>query len=784
MMYKSVVLNLGRGSLEDGFSSVTALIEFDSQRIQVTGSLSPAPKLKELYDRFSLLYNLIYQTRFCSSRSHRSISIDKEGITNVSDADFSDICEELQNCLNDWLNDDNFRLIQHQLRNQLSPSDEIRLIIQTEDCYASQIPWYIWQFFQDYSRAEVSLSNLDFRPPENPREASTKVRILAILGDAEGIDVEADRRLLENLPHADTTFLVRPTRQELNEQLWSMQGWDIFFFAGHSSTEYGQGNLYLNPDEYITITQLRNALQNAIAQGLQLAIFNSCEGLGLARHLSDLNIPQTIVMREPVPDPVAQEFLKYFLTGFSGGKSFYLAVREAREKLQGIEREFPGASWLPVVFQNPATATPTWQQLWKNNSDRKLRIKITKVIWGSLIATTLIFGLRWFGHLQNIELPAFDYFTRLMPEATADDRLLIIGADETDISSHYDYPLPDETLAQIIQKLEQYRPAAIGIDIFRHSPIPPESTSFTTLLEQNPHIITVCAGHNEDDSIASPVGNSPEQSAFADLYKDFDLTNSKDYTTRRYLLSRSPNPISEESRCTTPYSLAFQLAYNYFQNEKIPVTTVGENWQIGSTAIERLQDRSGGYQKLDSRGNQLLIRYRNTPHIAQQVTVRELLSDDGIDPALVKDRIVLIGVTATTVLDPHDTPSGKMRGLYVHAHVVSQLLDVAEGEKTPLFWWLPLWGDFGWIWFWSCTGGIVVWVWHTPLKRGVAMSGSAIALYGLCWFVFTSYYGWLPLVPAMLGLSITGSGVVVYSSSRQKESNLKNNSDRILLWIG
>lgn len=68
-------------------------------------------------------------------------------------------------------------------------------------------------------------------------------------------------------------------------------------------------------------------------------------------------------MREPVPDAIAQEFLKHFLTAFASGKSFYLSVREAREKLQSLEQYFPCASWLPVICQNPAEIPPTWESL-------------------------------------------------------------------------------------------------------------------------------------------------------------------------------------------------------------------------------------------------------------------------------------------------------------------------------------------------------------------------------------------------------------------------------------
>ncbi len=94
-----------------------------------------------------------------------------------------------------------------------------------------------------------------------------------------------------------------------------------------------------------------------VKKGLKLAIFNSCDGLGLARKLVDLRIPYAIVMREPVPDIVAQKFLQYFLTAFAGGESFYSSVRLARKRLQEeLEDKYPCASWLPVIFQNPVAA--------------------------------------------------------------------------------------------------------------------------------------------------------------------------------------------------------------------------------------------------------------------------------------------------------------------------------------------------------------------------------------------------------------------------------------------
>jgi hypothetical protein len=170
------------------------------------------------------------------------------------------------------------------------------------------------------------------------------------LGSSEDIDVERDRTYLAQFDRqAEVSVLTEPSLEMLTSALW--QGCNVFFFAGHSSSQK-QGELQLNAYQSLTLEQLKHALRDAIAHGLKLAIFNSCDGLGLARSLADLNIPQVIVMREPVPDRVAQDFLKHFLAAFAQGHSLYLSVRVAREKLQGLEADYPCASWLRGLSSN------------------------------------------------------------------------------------------------------------------------------------------------------------------------------------------------------------------------------------------------------------------------------------------------------------------------------------------------------------------------------------------------------------------------------------------------
>nr|CAD5927560.1 hypothetical protein NO713_01074 [Planktothrix pseudagardhii] len=370
-MGKLVVIKIGSGSFEQGFP-VTLYIGEDgaSFHTSLDGNLPPNPEIDFLYTTWQSEYrNFLNQPK--AERPSLGKKPTTQQRTSYSVADVNEKAEDLINNLNQWLNSDTFRPIKDKLLEKLKTDDTVRVIIQTENHRLRRLPWYLWDFFASYRLAEVAVSLPTSERVKKSVQPKAKVRILAILGDRSHpqtgipIDIEADRQFLESLPDAETVFLVEPNRQEFNETLWDENGWDILFFAGHSSSQPDAttGEIYINPNESLRIPDLNLALQKAIERGLQLAIFNSCDGLGIAKKLAELHIPQIIVMREPVPDIVAKDFLKYFLSSFSSGQSLYISVREAREQLHGLENYFPCASWLPVICQNPAENPVTWQGL-------------------------------------------------------------------------------------------------------------------------------------------------------------------------------------------------------------------------------------------------------------------------------------------------------------------------------------------------------------------------------------------------------------------------------------
>lgn len=370
-----VNLDFGDGDFQKGFSKIQLKIDDllkPNQFSPLEAQLPPAHEIPTTYELWKNIYYSLLQ--------HPKRGFKDNQITNVSIDTCFQYAQDLQEKLNQWL-----QPIQSQLESVITsnPDRSIRLVLNTHKITSEvtkdilhRIPWQEWHLFPEHSSAEVALC---FKAAvENAAVPSTesdsrfrRVRIISIFGDSESIDTQTDEELIKQLEKraAESISLKEPTLAQL-ETLWD-EPCDILFFAGHSETQDdGQtGIININRYESLNLEAIKKTLRAAIKQGLKLAIFNSCDGLGLARQLADLNLPYIIVWREPVPDRIAQQFLNFFLSGYSRGKSLFTAVREARDKLEELTKkpdgtqQLPGVDWLPVICKNTLELPPSWEDL-------------------------------------------------------------------------------------------------------------------------------------------------------------------------------------------------------------------------------------------------------------------------------------------------------------------------------------------------------------------------------------------------------------------------------------
>ncbi len=97
---------------------------------------------------------------------------------------------------------------------------------------------------------------------------------------------------------------------------------------------------------------------------------------------------------------------------------------------------------------------------------------VTLLVLASAIASGVTIASRFLGWLQSWELQTFDLLMQLRPNEGIDKRILLVTITEKDVQSQSAQErgrssLSDRSLAELIAKLEPYKPRVIGLDIYR-----------------------------------------------------------------------------------------------------------------------------------------------------------------------------------------------------------------------------------------------------------------------------------------------------------------------------
>ena len=405
------------------------------------------------------------------------------------------------------------------------------------------------------------------------------------------------------------------------------------------------------------------------------------------------------------------------------------------------------------------------------------------VLVASLTVTGLLIGGRQLQLLESAELVAYDVLMQLRPVSPPDQRLLVVKVTEADIQSLKDYPLTDAVINQALQNLEQHQPAAIGVDIYRDQPVEPGHAELSERLRTSDRIIPMCEKKQaENRDVPPPPGVPEDRVGFNDTPID-----SPGIVRRALLFNTLPSTAT--TRCTTPFSLAFQLARAYLKKQKGIEPQLIQQGQyeylkLGQVVFEPLLPNSGGYERADAGGYQVLLNYRsgNPDSFSHSVTLSDVLNNR-LDPSWVKDRVVLMGITAASIGDTFSTPFSraqtiqKMPGVVIHAQIVSQLLSsVLDGRPLFRFW--PEWGEVLWIFGWSVAGGLVVRLIRHPGKQVLAESAALSLLSGATVLLFFNA-AWIPVVAPALGLITTGAGVLAYNAYEDQLKRLKAEKERL-----
>jgi CHASE2 domain-containing sensor protein/two-component sensor histidine kinase len=420
----------------------------------------------------------------------------------------------------------------------------------------------------------------------------------------------------------------------------------------------------------------------------------------------------------------------------------------------------------------------------KFNKNIRQQVKFWReVALPGLSVVGLVMLIRLMGLLQSQEWLAFDQLLRLRPTEAVDSRIVIVGINEDDINYVQDFPIPDRQLAQLINILQSYQPRVIGFDIFKTPNRNLERTQLGSVFRESSNLIAVEVALNQSETfnVKPPPELPPERVGFADLIVDADGK------LRRSILA------SKTHSGELKYSLPLRLAQAYLHEEGIVFqhgTRSYDPIQFGSIKLPRFLQNWGGYVRADANGNQVLLNFRSHRQPFRTLSLREVLTRE-FDPNWIRDRVVLIGMTASSVKDNFITSAVKgtlytdalgiqnssnqyqwIYGVEIHAHATSQILSKVLNKRPLLRVWSDIW-EYLWILSWGLLGIILGLILQSPWKTFLSLGIASFVLVGIC-YGFLVLGWWIPLVPSLFTLA--GAGLMVSFFDRDLRTLLEQRS--------
>ncbi|MBD2327987.1 CHASE2 domain-containing protein [Alkalinema sp. FACHB-956] len=373
-----------------------------------------------------------------------------------------------------------------------------------------------------------------------------------------------------------------------------------------------------------------------------------------------------------------------------------------------------------------------------------------------------------------------DEFFRLRSQDTLADSVVVVTIDEEDIRSVKKWPIPDWALADLITKIRDQKPRAIGLDLYRDLPEGSGHDKLVKVFQTTPSLIGV-EKVTGDRVPPSPELKKLNQVGLADLVLDGDRQ------VRRALLTVE----DAKDKGAIKASLGTYVALKYLEADNIALESVDpkqQKFKLGKATYVPLKNQEAGYTEGDLGGYQILLNWHGSETAFRTVTMRDVIA--GRIPAdLMRDRMVFIGSTATSTNDFFGTPFSNSwlyaqkptPGVVIHANIAYQLVRGAKHGGTTL---TGFSGEqlAGWIFLWSLLGSAGCWTLASTQTRRRIVGGRIFwATLGATGVVLVGAYGaflggWLVPISPTLAALITS---VIATTNAYKQQKLEDTNQQL-----
>jgi adenylate cyclase len=290
----------------------------------------------------------------------------------------------------------------------------------------------------------------------------------------------------------------------------------------------------------------------------------------------------------------------------------------------------------------------------------------THVLFYGVLTALLSIGLWQVGAWKSLELLGFNvlFCTRnYLPHSSWDSRIVVIGIDDATLRKYGQFPLSRDRYTQLLETLEASPPAAIGFDILFIEPTIHDA-KLAEAMAINGQIVLAIAPSLQKQTLR-PVPVLDDVTAKGHIVSNADL----DGVSRQLFLYIDQVP---------SLSIALLQAYN----NSLQQTFSADKTNFKQSLITLPPPQSGATTQsvfinwiAPTQGKQGIPTYSFADVLQRKV-----------DTAKLKNKIVLVGMTATGANDPLKTPfeqTPPTSGVYLHAAVIDNLLNHRLLQRLP-----------------------------------------------------------------------------------------------------
>jgi CHASE2 domain-containing sensor protein len=279
--------------------------------------------------------------------------------------------------------------------------------------------------------------------------------------------------------------------------------------------------------------------------------------------------------------------------------------------------------------------------------------------------------------------PVFDTYQKFLPRARASAPAMVVAIDERSLETRGQWPWPRTLVADLVRAIAQAGPAAIGVDLLFVEPdrsTPGADAALAQALEGRKVVLGIAGLEYRDRRWPPPQAAPVRQSSTRELLlRRFEGHLQTRPELDRAAAGRGLLSVDSPDRVIRTVPLVARIG-----EVVVPALSVEMVRVAASLPVLRIDDRGGERVALvlgdlaipvQSDGTLRPWFARHDP--ARFVSAEEVLSGSA-PPELLRDKLVLIGVTGLGLLDYQATPLGeRIPGVEIHAQILEQMFDGA-----------------------------------------------------------------------------------------------------------